>query len=49
MLFAATMILASAAFAQKESLVDLGGLIQRVSVTIGWTWLVVLAVRTLNG
>ncbi|MEU8193019.1 DUF998 domain-containing protein [Microbispora amethystogenes] len=48
-LFAVTMVLASAAFAQKESLVDLGGLIQRVSVTIGWTWLAVLAVRTLNG
>ncbi|WP_182875094.1 DUF998 domain-containing protein [Microbispora sp. H10670] len=48
-LFAATMVLASAAFAQKESLVDLGGLIQRVSVTIGWAWLAVLAVRTLGG
>jgi hypothetical protein len=46
-LFAASMVLASAAFAQKESLVDLGGLIQRVSITIGWTWLTLLAVRAL--
>ncbi|WP_327048445.1 DUF998 domain-containing protein [Microbispora sp. NBC_01189] len=48
-LFAATMALATAAFAQKESLVDLGGLIQRVSVTIGWAWLAVLAVHTMRG
>ncbi|MEV4296726.1 DUF998 domain-containing protein [Microbispora rosea] len=47
-LFAATMALATAAFAQKERLVDVGGLIQRVSVTIAWTWLAVLAVHTLR-
>ena len=47
-LFAVTMVLASMAFAQKESLVDLGGLLQRISITIGWTWLAVLAVRTLH-
>ncbi|GAA0391555.1 DUF998 domain-containing protein [Microbispora corallina] len=48
-LFAGTMVLASAAFAQREGLVDRGGLIQRVSVTIGWAWLAMLAVRTLHG
>ncbi|MEU8276205.1 hypothetical protein ACFYOK_11440 [Microbispora bryophytorum] len=47
-LFAATMALAAAAFAQKERLVAVGGLIQRVSVTIAWAWLAVLAVHTLG-
>ncbi|MEU0388256.1 DUF998 domain-containing protein [Streptomyces chartreusis] len=47
-LFAATMALASAAFSQHQRWVDLGGLIQRVSLTIGWTWQTLLAVRILN-
>ncbi|MFF4019346.1 DUF998 domain-containing protein [Streptomyces sp. NPDC001843] len=48
LLFAATMVLASAAFGQNQHVVELGGLIQRVSVTIGWTWMTVLAARTLH-
>ncbi|MEU7914775.1 DUF998 domain-containing protein [Microbispora bryophytorum] len=40
--------LLSLAFAQKERLVAVGGLIQRVSVTIAWAWLAVLAVHTLG-
>lgn len=47
-LFATTMALSSAAFSQHQRWVDLGGLIQRVSVTIGWTWQTLLAVRTLH-
>jgi hypothetical protein len=45
-LFAAAMVLASAAFGQNRHVVDLGGLIQRVSVTIGWAWMAALAART---
>ncbi|WP_367049485.1 DUF998 domain-containing protein [Streptomyces sp. Je 1-332] len=48
-LFAATMALASAAFSQHQRWVDLGGLIQRVSLTIGLTWQTLLAVRILHG
>ncbi|NGO40947.1 DUF998 domain-containing protein [Streptomyces ureilyticus] len=47
-LFAATMILANAAFSHSQRLAGVGGLIQRVSITVGWTWLAVLAVRTLH-
>ncbi|UNO44312.1 DUF998 domain-containing protein [Streptomyces sp. MST-110588] len=46
-LFATTMALASAAFSQHQRWVDLGGLIQRVSLMIGWTWQTLLAVRLL--
>lgn len=46
-LFAASMVLSSAAFGPNQRLADLGGLIQRVSLTIGWTWLSLLALRTL--
>ncbi|AZQ36286.1 DUF998 domain-containing protein [Streptomyces cyaneochromogenes] len=46
-LFAATMALASAAFDQHQRWVDLGGLLQRISLTIGWTWQTLLAVRIL--
>lgn len=48
-LFATTMALASAAFSQHQRCVDLGGLIQRVSLTIGWAWQTLLAVRVLHG
>ena len=41
-----TFVLASAAFSQVPSLVDHGGLFQRVSVTVGFAWLTALAVRT---
>ncbi|NEB21385.1 DUF998 domain-containing protein [Streptomyces coelicoflavus] len=47
-LFATTMALASAAFDQHQRWVDLGGLIQRISLTIGWTWQMLLAVRLLR-
>jgi Protein of unknown function (DUF998) len=39
---------ASAAFAQTESLVDFGGLFQRVMIVTGWTWLTLLAVHLLT-
>ncbi len=42
------MALASAAFSQHQRWVDLGGLIQRVSLTVGWTWQTLLAVRILH-
>lgn len=47
-LFATTMALASAAFDQHQRWVDLGGLLQRISLTIGWTWQTLLAVRMLS-
>lgn len=47
-LFVATMVLAGAAFDQHQRWVDSGGLLQRISLTIGWTWQLVLAVRVLN-
>ncbi|MGY4969528.1 hypothetical protein ACWGCC_09900 [Streptomyces nigrescens] len=48
MLFTATMALADTAFKQHQRRADLGGLIQRVSLTIGWTWQTLLAVRLLH-
>ncbi|MGI5347411.1 DUF998 domain-containing protein [Streptomyces sp. CA-250714] len=47
-LFATTMALASAAFDQHQRWVHLGGLLQRISLTIGWTWQTLLAVRVLH-
>ncbi|MFD4527299.1 DUF998 domain-containing protein [Streptomyces sp. NPDC058470] len=47
-LFAATMVMASAAFGQHQRWVDLGGLIQRLSLTSGWTWQTLLALRILH-
>ncbi|MGV9453104.1 DUF998 domain-containing protein [Streptomyces sp. NPDC003635] len=47
-LFATTMALASVAFSQHQRWGDLGGLFQRVSLTIGWTWQTLLAVRLLH-
>ncbi|WP_435812416.1 DUF998 domain-containing protein [Streptomyces smyrnaeus] len=46
-LFVTTMALASAAFDQQQRWVDLGGLFQRISLTIGWAWQTLLAVRIL--
>lgn len=45
LLFPAGIVLASASFSQNESLVAFGGLIQRVTITLGWTWLSLLAVH----
>ncbi|MET7784946.1 DUF998 domain-containing protein, partial [Streptomyces sp. NPDC005388] len=47
-LFAATMVVAGAAFDQNQHLANLGGLIQRTAITIGWTWLTLLAAHTLH-
>jgi Protein of unknown function (DUF998) len=47
-LFPIGMILASVAFSQNASLVAFGGLIQRVTVTIGWIWLSLLSVHLLK-
>ncbi|WP_414507048.1 hypothetical protein [Streptomyces sp. NEAU-L66] len=47
-LFTATMVLADAAFKQRQRWADLGGLMQRVSLTIGWTWQTLLAMCILH-
>ncbi|AJF63309.1 DUF998 domain-containing protein [Streptomyces vietnamensis] len=47
-LFATTMALSSVAFSQHQRWVDLGGLIQRVSISIAWTWQTLLAVHVLH-
>ncbi|MFI6085954.1 DUF998 domain-containing protein [Streptomyces sp. NPDC051217] len=47
--FVATMALSSAAFTgDPRGMSRYGGLLQRVSVTIGWTWLLLLATQTLR-
>ncbi|MFF0429505.1 DUF998 domain-containing protein [Streptomyces sp. NPDC004520] len=48
LLFAATMALSSVAFDQHQRWVDLGGLIQRVSLSVGWTWQTLLAAHLLH-
>jgi Protein of unknown function (DUF998) len=45
--FLAGTVLTSQAFNQAESLVDHGGLLQRATVTVGWTWLTLLALHLL--
>ena len=47
-LFPVGIVLASIAFSQNESLVAFGGLIQRITITIGWTWLTLLAIHLLK-
>lgn len=47
-LFAALFILTSQALSQTPGLVDIGGLLQRSTVTIGWTWLTLLAIHLLK-
>jgi len=47
-LFPIGIVLASAAFSQNQSLVAVGGLLQRTAVTVGWTWLTLLAVHILK-
>lgn len=46
--FATAMALSNLAFGPNERLAPVGGLLQRVSLTIGWTWLTLLAARTLS-
>jgi hypothetical protein len=41
--FAVGFVLASLAFGQVADLVAVGGLLQRLTITIGWTWLTLLA------
>jgi hypothetical protein len=42
--FAAGFILFSVAFGQAEPLVAYGGILQRATLIVGWTWLTLLAV-----
>ncbi len=46
--FAVMFVLASAGFAQAKDLADLGGRFQRITITIGWTWLTLLAIHMLR-
>jgi hypothetical membrane protein len=47
-IFVTTFLLASTGFDQNPSLVDVAGLFQRLCVTVGWTWTVLLALRVLR-
>lgn len=47
-LFPIGIVLASAAFSQNPGLVAFGGLLQRITVTLGWTWLTLLAIHFMN-
>jgi hypothetical protein len=47
-LFPAGIVLASMAFSQNVELVAFGGLIQRVTITLGWTWITLLAAHVLR-
>jgi Protein of unknown function (DUF998) len=46
--FAVGTVLTGLAFNQAEPLVELGGLLQRTTVTLGWTWLTLLAIHLLG-
>lgn len=46
--FTTCFLLAGSGFDQTASLVDVAGLFQRLTVTIGWTWTVLLALRVLR-
>ncbi len=46
--FMVCFLLASSGFSQTASLVDVAGLFQRLTVTIGWVWTVLLALRVLR-
>jgi uncharacterized protein DUF998 len=47
-LFTAMFILTSQAFSQTPDLVDIGGLLQRSTITIGWIWLTLFAIHLLK-
>lgn len=49
LVFMAGFVLASMAFSQAEPLVAFGGLFQRATITLGWTWLTLLAIHLLLG
>lgn len=40
--FAVAFVLTSIGFSQAASLVGFGGLLQRVTLTVGWAWLTLL-------
>jgi hypothetical protein len=46
--FVVMFVVTSAGFAQVEGLVNDAGLFQRITLTIGWTWLTLLAVYMLR-
>jgi hypothetical protein len=46
--FTVGFVLASLAFGQVAGLVEIGGLLQRLTITVGWTWLLLLAVLLLR-
>jgi hypothetical protein len=46
--FVVMFIVTSAGFAQVEGLVDYAGLSQRITLSIGWAWLTLLAVHMLK-
>jgi hypothetical protein len=46
--FVIMFVLTSVAFAQVKGVVNYAGLLQRVTLTIGWAWLTLLAVYMLN-
>jgi hypothetical protein len=41
-------VLAGVGFSQNERFVDFGGLFQRLTLTVGWTWLTLLAIHLLS-
>jgi len=47
-LFPIGIVLASVAFSQNQNLVAFGGLIQRITVMLGWAWLTLLATHFLK-
>ncbi len=46
--FVVAFVFTSAGFAQAAGLVDFAGLLQRITLTIGWAWLTLLAIRLLQ-
>jgi len=46
--FLLAFVLASAGFVQADGLADFAGLFQRMTLTIGWAWLTLLAVYLLK-
>ena len=45
--FIVMLVITSAGFAQVEGLVNYAGLFQRITLTIGWAWLTLLAIYTI--
>lgn len=43
--FTVTFALSNLGFDQSEGLVNLGGLFQRIAITVGWCWLSLLALH----